>query len=128
MKKILIPSLLLLLLLGCDNNPKLSTEVDTASVDGTLELIGATVDTVDVLVSIVHQEDDSIEWQMDADSTGYFHFTDLIPGYYNAEFEIDSRHYPDYSTQFTAYKDKKTSLGTISLTRIENNYNYTIFP
>jgi hypothetical protein len=121
MKKIMILSALLLLLFGCDNSPKLNTEVSTASVEGNLELIGASVDTVDVLIRITHLEDSSLEWQIGPDLTGYFYIADIVPGYYNTTVKIDSRHYSDYSTQFTAFKDNKTSLANISLTRIENN-------
>jgi hypothetical protein len=121
MKKILIPVILLLVLWGCDNDPELTTNIDTASVSGTLSLEQASVDTIAVLVKMVHQLDDAIWQEVEPDSSGFFLMEGLTPGEYDFSIAIDSRHYADYFDELTLFKDKNENLETISMTRIENN-------
>ncbi|MCD4817528.1 MAG: hypothetical protein K8S23_02425 [Candidatus Cloacimonetes bacterium] len=126
-KTIFIIITVLFFLSGCDNDPKLITNIETCSIDGNIYLENASTDTIEVRILINQTVNEEIYWETEADDSGHFQISNLPPGNYSISYFVDSRHYTGFVGSVTLFKDDHTTLNPITRARIENDCGITGF-
>lgn len=111
----------LLIILSCDNEPTLHTNIKTSVLKGTISLENAAIDTVDVEISLLHTENSDLNYDVSPDSTGFFKIDSLQPGVYDFNIGFNTLFYEDYTSTVEFYIDETVELEPMEFTRIENN-------
>ena len=111
--------LILLVLAGCQTKVTENTDVETATLEGYIILQNANVDTVNVQIDVILNDDNTYHKMVTPQANGYFKALQLKPGNYTVKISFDIMNYEDEELSAVLFMDKTTSLGDIDFNRIE---------